>query len=514
MIRSRYLPSATTAVLALLLTAAPAAAGDFFSVTVSDGGFGISFGSVDWGVYGAAWNDPGWRVDYEVALSGYGQWIHVVGLGRVWRPWVAPGWQPYHYGRWVRTTYGWTWVAYEPWGYFPHHFGHWAYTSYGWVWLPGTTYHPARVTWVYSGGYVGWYPCPPTGWSHWAHGPHNVYRRGYDSGYDSGYRDGWRDASYATFVRWEHLSSADVSRRAVAVSMVEASAAAPRTSQHPPTRVEVLRRGRTVVPEAAMSERTVRLGDRTIALARPEGVESTVRRHARATVERALPDAAQGRTGSVLGSEGASAATAARPTRGAADRSSSITGRQSRGATSGDRSAVPPPPAARRRSHDEAAGSTRAGVRTASDGVSAPTTGSRGPAPRRSPSNGEPVALRGSSRVRSALQPPATAHREGELQPSGPTGGGSGEARSLPGRRPIPQGSTATARMPRIPVPSAGASRGTTSWHEPEAAKQRQSRGPDGARSASRTSRRPEVPPQPSGPDPRAPSSSRSRVRR
>ncbi len=183
--------------------ATPAQAGGSFGMHVGNGGFGVTVGIGDWGPYTNSWTNPQWSLDYNVALSGYGEWVWAGDLGRVWRPWVAVGWRPYTYGRWVSTTFGWTWVAYEPWGYVPHHYGSWAMCNFGWVWVPGYTYSCGNVVWVRSGGYVGWYARPPWGWSHAA--------RGYHHGYRDGYRDGWHDARYATYVDWHHMASDNVS---------------------------------------------------------------------------------------------------------------------------------------------------------------------------------------------------------------------------------------------------------------------------------------------------------------
>jgi hypothetical protein len=276
--------------LAVTLLAAPAWGGDHLSFHLSNHGFGLSFGSSDWWVYGSAWHNPHWSVSYDTALSGYGEWTWVAGLGRVWRPYVDGGWRPFTHGRWVWTNHGWTWVSYEPWGYFPHHYGHWAYTYHGWVWAPGYTYHPARVAWVHWGGYVGWYPSAPTGWSH--------HHRGYQHGYSHGYRDGYHrgghhaphDAEHATYVRWNHLGSNNVSRHAVNASRVRRSTpgAASRTASSAPTRRELQRRGADRIPEAALAQRKIVIGNRSVTVARPEGMKQSVERNARRTLERAL----------------------------------------------------------------------------------------------------------------------------------------------------------------------------------------------------------------------------------
>jgi hypothetical protein len=257
----------------------------------------VSFGASDWWVYGPSWSDPHWTVSYDAALYGYGEWIWVSGLGRVWRPYVANDWRPYTHGRWVHSSMGWTWVAYEPWGYFPHHYGHWALTHHGWAWAPGYVYHPARVVWVHWGGYVGWYAAGPPGWSH-GHGYRSGYRHGYGHGYDNGfnhgynrgYDDGWRNAQYATYVPWRDLSSHDLSRRAVAASRVQRSVPRHRMQLSPsaPSAAQVRARGAEMVPEVRLSRRTVRVDDRSVQVARPEGMADSVSRHAGRTVERAL----------------------------------------------------------------------------------------------------------------------------------------------------------------------------------------------------------------------------------
>ena len=185
----------------------------------------------------------------------------------MWRPWVAPGWRPYTHGRWVWTSVGWTWVAYEPWGWIPHHFGHWAYAPAGWVWVPGTTWHPGNVTWVSHGGWVGWYPCAPRGWSHFNRGAHRGYSAGYAHGYGHGYDDGWRDARYATWVDWKHLGTAeDVSRHAVTHSRVTRLTAPGDVEilDRGPTRAAVEARTRQPVTRAALEHRSLKIDGRTV----------------------------------------------------------------------------------------------------------------------------------------------------------------------------------------------------------------------------------------------------------
>ena len=294
---------ALLAVPLLLGLAAPAAA-DWFGISAGDDNFAFSLGFGDWGPYGNAWNDPGWNVNYQVALAGYGQWVRVDGLGEVWYPSVAADWRPYTHGRWVYTGMGWTWVSYEPWGYFPHHYGEWALTGFGWVWVPGYTYRPAHVTWVGYGSHVGWYPCAPAGWSHAHHGFWHGYDRGfhdgvhqgYRRGYDDGYWDGWDDARYATYVPWNQFTSDNVAH--AALDQREVSRNLTRANARPlvtaPARAEISRRTGREVAEVRVEQRQVRVDGRNVTVARPEGASRSVATHAGEAVERALaPEAAR-----------------------------------------------------------------------------------------------------------------------------------------------------------------------------------------------------------------------------
>jgi hypothetical protein len=261
-----------------------------FGLHIGSGGLGVSVGFGDWGIYTSSWSDPYWSFNFDATLAGYGEWTWVSGLGRVWRPWVSISWRPYTYGRWVFTSYGWTWVAYEPWGYVPHHYGSWAYTSFGWVWVPGYSYSCANVVWVRAGGYVGWYARPPWGWSHSRHafrdGYHQGHRDGYGNGYFDGYHDGWRDARYATYVDWRHFGSENVSRYSVAHRI--ASSSRIEGLANGPSRDEIRRRGGGSVNATALSRRTVTMNGREITIARPEGVARSIERNAAETVGSAL----------------------------------------------------------------------------------------------------------------------------------------------------------------------------------------------------------------------------------
>lgn len=286
----RMMLLAAIGTLAVVVGGTPAEAGSGFELRFASGGVGVSVAYGDWGVYTAAWSQPSWSFSYDAALAGYGEWVWVSGLGRVWRPWVKSGWQPYTYGRWVTTSYGWTWVAYEPWGYFPHHYGNWALTSFGWVWAPGYTYHAAGVVWVRSGSYVGWYASPPRGWCHADHGFRRGYDRGHRDGYVRGYDDGWRDARYATYVPWKHFGSDNVSHYQVAHSV--ASRGRVEALGRPPSAREVRGHGGASFVETRLDTRSAEVGGHTVLLARPVGVAGSVERHASETVRGTLSPAA------------------------------------------------------------------------------------------------------------------------------------------------------------------------------------------------------------------------------
>lgn len=282
-INQRLLICALACAALFVFGPASAEAGGHFGLHIGTGGFGVSVGVGDWGVYTNAWSDPHWSLSFNTALNGYGEWIHVDGLGRCWRPWVNTGWRPYTHGRWVRTGWNLTWVAYEPWGYIPHHYGSWAHARCGWVWVPGYTYAPANVTWVRGGGHIGWYARPPHGWSHSA--------RAYHHGYHKGYRDGWNDARYGTYVGWQHFGSDNVSRHAV--THTAASKTRLTHGGAVPSNDELWRNGRSKVSTSRVSTRTARVDGREIVLARPEGVAASIERHASPTVRTALSEPAR-----------------------------------------------------------------------------------------------------------------------------------------------------------------------------------------------------------------------------
>lgn len=113
---------------------------------------------------------------FHSELSPYGEWIHVPGAGMVWRPYaweVGHDFRPYSTGGyWTEGELGWVFVSHWSWGRIPFHYGRWFHHPFhGWVWLPGNEWAPAWVEWRVGGGYVGWAPLPPPGWSIGVYGP-------------------------------------------------------------------------------------------------------------------------------------------------------------------------------------------------------------------------------------------------------------------------------------------------------------------------------------------------------
>jgi hypothetical protein len=292
MTRRSILPLA--AVIVLTTAAIPAGAGGYVGLEVSNHGVSLGFGASNWGIWGSSWNSGGASIGFSATLAGYGDWVHVNGLGQVWRPWVSTGWQPYTHGRWMWTSQGWTWIAYEPWGWVPHHYGNWAFSTIGWVWTPGYAYHPGNVVWVSTGVHLGWYPYAPVGWSHASRGYHHGWRDGYASGhwngYSQGYADGWRDARYATWVPRSQVTAENIAHHRVGHEAATYAVARSRVTvmAGSPTRNQVEGYAGRPVPEARIIERKATVDGREVRMVRPEGQEQTVRRHGASTVERAL----------------------------------------------------------------------------------------------------------------------------------------------------------------------------------------------------------------------------------
>ena len=106
-------------------------------------------------------------------LNGYGDWVHSVDYGYVWRPYNSSistyvDWSPYRYGHWRwMPPFGWVWVNDEPWGWATYHHGRWLYDNGYWVWSPYGYYRTSRSWWfpalvvinIYNNNYC-WYPLP------------------------------------------------------------------------------------------------------------------------------------------------------------------------------------------------------------------------------------------------------------------------------------------------------------------------------------------------------------------
>ena len=96
-------------------------------------------------------------------LSPYGDWVSTPQYDYIWVPNIGPDFSPYSTeGRWILTSYGWTWLSYYDWGWAPFHYGRWDYDNYyGWFWIPDNEWGPAWVSWRRGEGYYGWEPMGP-----------------------------------------------------------------------------------------------------------------------------------------------------------------------------------------------------------------------------------------------------------------------------------------------------------------------------------------------------------------
>jgi hypothetical protein len=117
--------------------------------------------------------------DDSYTLEENGRWESVPYEGSprwFWRPTtVTVGWSPFTMGRWTDWDGDQTWIPAEPFGYVTHHYGNWVYVRNNWYWAPpvaseriglpllnvGFFWNPGRVSWIYSGAYVGWVPLAP-----------------------------------------------------------------------------------------------------------------------------------------------------------------------------------------------------------------------------------------------------------------------------------------------------------------------------------------------------------------
>ena len=116
---------------------------------------------------------------YADDLADYGTWRENEDYGSVWYPTGGGNsWAPYRDGRWSYTSYGYTWVSYEPWGWAPYHYGRWGYNHYGWYWVPGRHWSPAWVSFAVGPAWIGWSPLGYHGGSVFAY-DHGFYGRGH-----------------------------------------------------------------------------------------------------------------------------------------------------------------------------------------------------------------------------------------------------------------------------------------------------------------------------------------------
>jgi len=143
--------------------------GGLVSVLVVSSGIGARPSSAQPAVVAGAYGGGSIEA-FDRALSPYGEWVMVGRFGRAWRPYatiVGADFQPYVTGgHWVYTDYGWSFESDYDWGWAPFHYGRWMPDDYyGWVWVPDTVWGPAWVDWRYGGGYVGWAPLAPVGFS-------------------------------------------------------------------------------------------------------------------------------------------------------------------------------------------------------------------------------------------------------------------------------------------------------------------------------------------------------------
>ncbi len=130
--------------------------------------------------------------DQAAALDENGDWEKVCyegGYHYFWRPLnVPPDWAPFTVGKWTVWHEDNVWIPDEPFGYITHHYGNWVLVGGVWYWAPPVPpppsvrvaiglpllpppplpffpvpffWCPGRVSWVFSGGFVGWVPLAP-----------------------------------------------------------------------------------------------------------------------------------------------------------------------------------------------------------------------------------------------------------------------------------------------------------------------------------------------------------------
>ena len=118
--------------------------------------------------------DPRALTAFKARLDPYGSWVEDEKFGTIWVPdrkVVGESFAPYvSSGHWALDTNNhWMWVSDFVFGDIVFHYGRWVWTSYGWSWIPGYQYAPAWVSWrtpTANYDYVGWAPAAPSYYWH------------------------------------------------------------------------------------------------------------------------------------------------------------------------------------------------------------------------------------------------------------------------------------------------------------------------------------------------------------
>jgi len=119
--------------------------------------------------------------EYATDLDNNGRWDYSAEYGYVWTPTVVdPEWAPYTVGSWIWIRGQYVWIAQDRWCWAPSHYGRWVSTSWGWSWVPpaiGAVYWgPGFVGWISTPTYVAWVPLAP-GEIYYGHGYYGPWSR-------------------------------------------------------------------------------------------------------------------------------------------------------------------------------------------------------------------------------------------------------------------------------------------------------------------------------------------------
>ena len=263
--------------------------------------FGVSFGFSDEFYYGG--QAAGWHGEFsfETALDGYGYWEYIPIHGRIWIPYVNTNWQPYYYGYWIWSTYGWTWIPYEPWGWLPHHYGRWMWDAYyGWIWIPGYTWGAAWVSWHISGSYVGWAPMPPDHYYYSHSRSYSDHSRRWDRNEPS--RVNWpHDVDYAgwVFVSPKEFTSDQLSNHIRQRKDIQDSLRMDTdlNMSKAPAREFIERAANRRIPISNLTTKEVNVGNRQLNLVLPKDQLDRIRTNAPKVRTRFMKAAEPGRNG-------------------------------------------------------------------------------------------------------------------------------------------------------------------------------------------------------------------------